>query len=54
MDDMEYVEKVVFKLQSYEKNGIYLGVDLFCTYETGKRPLNVRRVDDFIKKVFIS
>jgi len=53
MDDFEYVEKVVYKLQSYEKNGIYLGVDLFCTYETGSRPLNMRSLDDFIKKVFL-
>lgn len=53
MDDFEYVDKVVYKLQTYEKNGIYLGVDLFCTYETGKRPLNIRRLDDFIRKALI-
>ena len=41
-----------YKLNTYEKNAIYLGVQLFVTYETSRKALNVRALDDMIKKVF--
>ena len=52
MGDAMYVEKTMYKLATYEKNGIYLGVNLFVTFETGKRPLNTRALDDFLRRVF--
>lgn len=52
MDDLEYVETALYKLSSYEKNGIYLGVDLFVTYETGKRTLNTKGLDGLMRKLF--
>lgn len=52
MNDATYVEKTMYKLATYEKNGIYLGVNLFMTFETGKRALNTRALDDFLRKVF--
>ena len=52
MDDMEYVNSTIYKLNTYEKNAIYLGVQLFVTYETSRKALNVRALDDMIKKVF--
>lgn len=51
MDDMEYMSTTVFKFQTYERNGIYIGVNLFFTFETSKNPLNTRALDDMIKKV---
>lgn len=53
MDDVEYVDKALFKLNTYAKNEIYLGVNLFITYETGKRPLNTKVLDGFLRKVFL-
>ena len=53
MDDMNYVNKFVFKLNTYEKNGIYLGVNLFFTYETSKKPLNIRALDEMLKKLWV-
>ena len=53
MDDMNYVNNFVFKLNTYEKNGIYLGVNLFFTYETSKKPLNVRALDEMLKKLWV-
>ena len=53
MDDMNYVNNVIFKLNTYEKNGIYLGVNLFLTYETSKKPLNVRALDEMLKKLWV-
>lgn len=52
MDDGEYVEKTIYKLRSYEKNGIHLGVNLFFTYETGKMPINTRSLNQMLKKLF--
>ena len=52
MDDSDYVEKVMFKLITYERNGIYLGVNLFMTHETSKYPLNTRTLDELVKKLF--
>lgn len=52
MDDLEYVDTALYKLSSYEKNGIYLGVDLFVTYETGKRTLNTKGLDGLMRKLF--
>ena len=52
MDDMEYVESVIRKLNTYEKNGIYLGIHLFITYETAKYPLSLRQLEELIKGVF--
>ena len=52
MDDEEYVESVMYKLSTYEKNRIYLGVNLFVTHETSKNPLNTRALDGMLKSLF--
>ncbi len=52
MDDMDYVGNVLYKLNTYEKNEIYLGVNLFFTYETNKKTLNTRALDGIIKELF--
>lgn len=52
MDDMDYVEKFVYKLAAYERNGIYPGDRLFMTFENGKKPINTRILNEFIKTIF--
>ena len=52
MDDANYVNTVICKLSTFERNGIYLGVNLFVTYETSKRTLNTRVLDELIKELF--
>ncbi|MBR2409143.1 MAG: hypothetical protein IKB07_09370 [Lachnospiraceae bacterium] len=52
MDDMNYVDTALFKLNTYEKNEIYLGVNLFVTYETGRKALNTKSLDGLIRKLF--
>ena len=49
MDDAKYAEKVVKKIESYEKNGIYPGEKLLMTFETSKHPLNMRLVEQMIE-----
>lgn len=53
MDDEGYVEKVMWKLNTYERNGIYLGINLFITYETGRNPLNTKTLDRLIRSLFV-
>lgn len=54
MDDMDYVRNVMRKLNTYEKHGIYIGVNLFVTYESAKYPLNTRGLDSMLRKLFIT
>lgn len=52
MDNADYVDSVMYKLRTYERNGIFLGVNLFITYETSKNPLNARMLNELFKKAF--
>lgn len=53
MDDIDYVNSTMYKLDTYERNGIYLGHRLLITHETGKVPLNTKALEEIIKKMFI-
>lgn len=52
MDDAGYVDKTILKLDTYKKSGIYLGVNLFVTYETSKKPLNMQALDKMLRALF--
>ena len=52
MDDAEYVDTALYRLNTYEKNKIYLGVNLYITHETSKNPLNTRALDGMLRKLF--
>ncbi len=49
---MDYVNTAIYKINTYEKNAIYLGVKLFITHETSKTPLNTKVLDGMIKELF--
>ena len=51
MDKMDYVEDAVNKWNLYERNGIYLGVNLIFLHETSKYPLNTRVLDRMLRMV---
>ncbi|MBR5317848.1 MAG: hypothetical protein IKU39_08150 [Lachnospiraceae bacterium] len=53
MDDMDYLSKTMHKLSTYERNGIYLGVNLFITYETSTRPINTKVLDEVLRALFV-
>ena len=50
MDDHEYMEKALKKIQIYEQNGIFPGTNLLITYETMQNPLNSNRVLNLIRR----
>lgn len=53
MDDPDYVEKVISKLSIYERNRIYIGINMFVTQETSKNVLNTKALDELIRKLFL-
>ena len=48
MDNPEYIEKSIRKLDVYEKNGFFLGVNLLLSHETSKVPLSRIVLDSYI------
>ena len=52
MDDIDYVNTVCCKVNTYERNGIYLGVKLFVTLETARIPINTKALDQMLKELF--
>lgn len=49
LDDADYSRKNVFRINTYEKNGIYHGENLITTWETSTLPLDVKLVDQIIR-----
>ena len=52
MDNPEYAETFVHKINCYEKNGYHLGDTLICTFETRKNPLNHKTIKEIIQRHF--
>ena len=50
MDDPDYVEKALHKIELYEENGIFPGDRLILTYETQKSPINQKAIRRIIQK----
>ena len=45
MDNAEYCEKAIFKINCYEKSGIFLGDKLMTTFETSNMPIDMRNFE---------
>ena len=54
LQDETYADGTLQKMRTYERNGIYLGVNLLVTFETDKSPLNTRTLDDYFRQVFMT
>lgn len=50
MDNIEYAEKAVRKINSYAQNGIFAGDRLLLTYETKLQPLNQKNAQNLIDR----
>ena len=53
MDDPKYMKNAVFKLEEYQRHGIYPGKQLICTFETKNRPFNVTAAKSLIHEYLI-
>lgn len=50
MDDPDYVENVIKKTDSYEKNGIYVGERLIVTQETSRMVLKTSEIERKVQR----
>ena len=48
MDDPEYSANAVAKVRTYERNGIFLGQNLFLTFETAQTPFDARSLETIL------
>lgn len=53
MDDPDYAEENVAKLNAYEKNGYYPGKNLILTFETKGNPFDTRKIEDIAKQYLL-
>ena len=53
MNDPEYAARAVHKINSYERNGIYLGERLIAIFEAEGEPLDTRHLRDLLQKHFL-
>ena len=53
MDKSDYAKTAVKKLESYQKNGIYLGERLIATFETEQTLLNSQIIQQLVQKYLL-
>ena len=53
MDNPEYIEKNIRKLDIYERNGFLLGESLLLTHETSKVPLSRSVLNSYIENYLL-
>ena len=53
MDNIQYCEKAIKKIETYNRNGIFQGDRLLITYETSTQTLNMRNFEILIEKYLI-
>lgn len=53
MDDPEYAEENIAKINAYEKNGYYPGKNLILTFETRSNPFDSRKIEDIAKQYLL-
>ncbi len=53
MDDSEYAEKAVKKMNCYRLSGYYEGENTLYTYETTKQPLNQKVIRSLIESILL-
>lgn len=53
MDEKDYCEKAIKKIENLEKDGIFPGRNLILTYETKEHPLNMKIVERLIEQYLI-
>lgn len=51
MGNLDYVANMILKMSTYERNQIFLGDGLLCTFESEKRPLNINILRNKLKRL---
>ena len=51
MDNEEYANNAISKIQLYAREGYVLGDNFFCTMETSAKPFDSRMLDGIIMQI---
>lgn len=51
LDEPEYANRAILKLNEYELNGIHLGHQLIATFETSSHPLDISLVESIMSDI---
>ena len=52
MDNVQYLDKTIKKIELMKRNGIFEGENLILTYETSTHPLNMKVVESMLERYF--
>lgn len=52
MDNPDYANNAIRKMNTYSANGLIVGKNLFTTMESSRHPLDIRTVDNLIDSIF--
>lgn len=53
MDDPDYANNAIRKINAYSSGGMIVGKNLFMTFETSRNPLDIRTLDNLIDSIFM-
>lgn len=53
MDNQEYANSAIKKIDLYAKNGIYLGQNLIVTFESSKKSIDTKIVNSYIDNYLV-
>ena len=53
MDDPEYAQNAVSKIQDYQKQGYFPGKNLITTFETKTTPISTKQIEQIAKEFFL-
>lgn len=53
MDDPDYVENAVKKINGYMQRGLFVGDKILCTYETKATPINLKQISSMIQQYLL-
>ena len=53
MDDLEYAQNAVSKIQNYQKNGYFPGKNLITTFETKASPISTKQIEQLAREYLL-
>lgn len=54
MDNEDYANNALLKINSYEKSGLYVGELLFATFESSEHPINMKLIEKKLNRILMN
>ena len=53
MDDPEYANNTVKKIEEYQRNGYWLGKNFIATFESSRKSINTLEIEELAKQYLL-